>query len=228
MAGENSLNGRFIESWSVASYPWIATEGRGGRCIVADDVPFRESFPRRTEVKDIGDIVPGLESLVTLREKRATFKEAILLAGNTVENRVSRVDYDSNKNSTTLLSLFPRYFSPTTFLQRQTFLNYFLLSLQPRNLLGNPPPPPFNPFLHENKQQRIKGDNAMQRGEEKKTFRKRERKKGKKKKVSSFDLKPTESSSHKEIRYIVLEERRNDEGQRPISNYIPLPPLARR
>lgn len=145
-----------------------------------------------------------------------------------MENRVSRVDYDSNKNSTTLLSLFPRYFSPTTFLQRQTFLNYFLLSLQPRNLLGNPPPPPFNPFLHENKQQRIKGDNAMQRGEEKKTFRKRERKKGKKKKVSSFDLKPTESSSHKEIRYIVLEERRNDEGQRPISNYIPLPPLARR
>lgn len=67
----------------------------------------------------------------------------------------------------------------------------------------------------------------MQRGEEKKTFQKKgKRERKKKKEVSSFDLKPTESSSYKEIRYIVLEERRNDEGQRPISNYIP--PLARR
>lgn len=67
----------------------------------------------------------------------------------------------------------------------------------------------------------------MQRGEEKKTFQKKgKRERKKKKEVSSFDLKPTESSSNKEIRYIVLEERRNDEGQRPISNYIP--PLARR
>lgn len=141
MAGENSLNGRFIESWSVASYPWIATEGRGGRCIVADDVPFRESFPRRTEVKDIGDIVPGLESLVTLREKRATFKEAILLAGNTVENRVSRVDYDSNKNSTTLLSLSPR----DTFLlllssnaKRFSIISFFLSNLE--TYWETPPP----------------------------------------------------------------------------------------
>lgn len=147
-----------------------------------------------------------------------------------MENRVSRVDYDSNKNSTTLLSLSPR----DTFLlllssnaKRFSIISFFLSNLE-TYWETPPPPPPFNPFLHENKQQRIKGDNAMQRGEEKKTFRKRERKKGKKKKVSSFDLKPTESSSHKEIRYIVLEERRNDEGQRPISNYIPLPPLARR
>lgn len=64
----------------------------------------------------------------------------------------------------------------------------------------------------------------MQRGEEKKTFQKKgKRERKKKKEVSSFDLKPTESSSHKEIRYIVLEERRNDEEQRPISNYIPPP-----
>lgn len=182
MAGENSLNGRFIESWSVASYPWIATEGRGGRCIVADDVPFRESFPRRTEVKDIGDIVPGLESLVTLREKRATFKEAILLAGNTVENRVSRVDYDSNKNSTTLLSL-SRYFSPLLLLfQRQTFLNYFLLSLQPRNLLGNPSPP-FNPYhcsSTETNNSGLKETMRCNAGKKKKLSEKERERKGKK------------------------------------------------
>lgn len=57
-----------------------------------------------------------------------------------------------------------------------------------------------------------------------KLSRKREKERGRKKKrFHLFDLKPTESSSHKEIRYIVLEERRNDEGQRPISNYIPPP-----
>lgn len=124
----------------------------------------------------------------------------------------------------------PRYFRTDPLLLPSTPNIFRLfpppLSLQPRNLLGTP----LNPYHCSSSETNSGLGKEMQCDA---TWRRKENfpEKGKKreeekKEVSSFDLKPTESSSHKEIRYIVLEERRNDEGQRPISNYIP--PLARR